>query len=261
MGVASAAAPAAGDDRALSRLTHIRHQFTGIRIGDDGAGGHPHLAVFTALAVLLLAAAVLATAGPDQGLEFKIQQRGDSGIDDAHHIAAVAAVAAAGSAAWLVLLAQKSDTSTPAVAGMHVDLGFIDELHPRCTPRLAAACPKEKPRGPSPRMPASSGGHPPLFPSCPRSRRASGRQHRMDSRLKTAGMTTGSMATRKARTTAATPGRPLRHARTLLGGYPRGGGIPALDSRLKTAGMTSGRSLDFVMANPPTARCSALVFT
>ena len=45
------------------------------------------------------------------------------------HASAESAVAPVGAAEGHELLAPKADTAAPAVAGLHLDLGFVDEFH------------------------------------------------------------------------------------------------------------------------------------
>src|SRR5262249_26487836 len=97
-----------------------------------------------AFSVLLLAAPGLAVAGFDDRLELEIEERGEARIDGEHHVAAVTAVTAVGSAVRAELLAQGADTPLPTVAGTDVHLHFLDEFHHALGRRVAAALPKEK---------------------------------------------------------------------------------------------------------------------
>ncbi len=59
-----------------------------------------------------------------------VEQRRELRVDEQHDVAAVAAVAAGRSAARDELLAPPRHGAVAAVAGLHVDADFVDELHP-----------------------------------------------------------------------------------------------------------------------------------
>jgi hypothetical protein len=62
-------------------------------------------------------------------LELEVQQRGQSGIDDKHHVASVTAIAPGRSALGAVLFATEADAAAPAVSGVHGNLRLVDESH------------------------------------------------------------------------------------------------------------------------------------
>src|SRR5581483_2919445 len=82
--------------------------------------------VVAAPAVAVLAHAVLAAAGFVLLLVAQIEQSRELRVGDRHHVAAVAAVAAA---ARHELLAAKAHAAAPAVAGDNANLDLVDKLH------------------------------------------------------------------------------------------------------------------------------------
>ena len=96
---------------ALRAHGHLDHGIIAARAGARGA--HAGAAVL-GLDVLLVAVI-------DQGVE--VFHRLD------HHVAALAAVAAVGTAIFDEFLAPEADTTVPALAAEYVDLGLIEKFH------------------------------------------------------------------------------------------------------------------------------------
>ena len=59
----------------------------------------------------------------------EVEQRREPLVDDEHDATAVAAVAARRARPGDELLAPERDRAVAAVAGLHVDRGFVDEVH------------------------------------------------------------------------------------------------------------------------------------
>jgi hypothetical protein len=76
-----------------------------------------------AVAAFAMASALGGVFGVEAEMEESIEVR--VGLDE--DVAAASAVAAAGAAAWNVLLAPERKTAVAAVAGFHADANFIDE--------------------------------------------------------------------------------------------------------------------------------------
>ena len=107
----------------------ISDDLAGIGIGDHGADRHPQHDVVGAMAVLVGAASVLALFCAMNACEAVIDQRVDVAIGDGEDAAALAAVAAVGTAAWNVLLAPEARSAPATVAGNDFDDRFVDEFH------------------------------------------------------------------------------------------------------------------------------------
>jgi len=80
--------------------------------------------------VPVAALAVPAAAGAELALVAEIQQRVELAGADEHHVAALAAVAAAGAAARDEFLPPEGDAAVAAGAGPDLDGGVIDEHDP-----------------------------------------------------------------------------------------------------------------------------------
>ena len=91
-----------------------------------------HLDVLAGLAVAVGAHAVLAAARPIRVLVAEVVERVVRRIGDGPDRAAVSAVASGGPPLRDELLPPEGDAAVAAVAGLHVDLGGIDEHGQRC---------------------------------------------------------------------------------------------------------------------------------
>ncbi len=83
------------------------------------------------MAILLLAAARFAVAGDQAGLVLEVEEGGKSFVNLENHVAAASAVTAGGSAKRAVFLAEERDCAVPALAGLHINSGFVDKAHTR----------------------------------------------------------------------------------------------------------------------------------
>ena len=94
---------------------------------DERADRHVDVQVVRGLSRSIGALSVLAAAGLELGVKPEIDEGVlPAGGHDGDR-PAVAAIAAVGTAAWDELLAAKTETAAPAVAGGHMDVHLIDE--------------------------------------------------------------------------------------------------------------------------------------
>src|SRR5262249_27024312 len=101
----------------------------GVVVEHERSGGNAQREVVAAGAVLILAAAVL-TASRAQGLRVgEIEKRGEPAVDREQDVAALAAVAAVGSAVGHVFLTAEAHASVAARAGLYADADLVHELH------------------------------------------------------------------------------------------------------------------------------------
>ena len=98
-------------------------------IDDDGADRHAQHDVLARLAVAIRGAAVLAALGEEFARVAVVDQGVDVAVGDHDHAAALAAIATVRAALGDVFLAAERNHAVAAVAGGHVDLGFVDEFH------------------------------------------------------------------------------------------------------------------------------------
>src|SRR3546814_13947550 len=61
----------------------------------------------------------------------KVDQRVEAGDRFEHHVAALAAVAAVGAAIFDIFFTPETDGAGAAVAGLHENLGLVEEMHRR----------------------------------------------------------------------------------------------------------------------------------
>ena len=107
----------------------ISELLAGLQIGDHGADGHRHEAIVAAVARAVVAAAALAVLGLEGARNAKIRE-GVHALDGSQiHAAAQSAVATIGAAEGHELLAPEAHAAAAAVAGLHLELGFVDEFH------------------------------------------------------------------------------------------------------------------------------------
>jgi hypothetical protein len=129
MRIAEAAVAAAGERRALPDRGEIGQQGLAVLFVDLGSHRHLEHDVVRVGAVAVLAHAAAAALG----LEMLLVAVVDQGVEalDRHrdHVAALAAVAAAGPAEFNELFAAERHAAVSAVAGADENLGFIEEFH------------------------------------------------------------------------------------------------------------------------------------
>ena len=128
MGVALAAAPSPGDDAAVARFDEVGQRRVGAGVVNDRAAGDVDRQVLAVGAVAQGAAAGQAAFGGETASVLIIGKRQQilSGLDD--DAAAVAAVAAVGSAFGNELFASETDAAVAAMAGFDVDPHEIDKF-------------------------------------------------------------------------------------------------------------------------------------
>ena len=125
--VAAAAAAAAGDDDFFVGVGEVVDELAGGFVVDDGADGHVEGGVFAGVAAHVGAEAVAAALGFPLGVVAEVDE-GVVGERAAHKdVAAVAAVAAGGTAAGNEFFAAKGHGAVAAVAGLDTDASFIDK--------------------------------------------------------------------------------------------------------------------------------------
>ena len=142
MRVPEAAAPAAGDHRALTARDEVRHQLPGRVVVDGGAGRHGQDEVVTGLAVAPRALAATAGRRLEVALDLEVAQRGLPGVHLEVDRAAATAVAAVGAAARDVRLAPERRGSVTTIAGTDPDRHTVEEH--RTHSRTASGPPRER---------------------------------------------------------------------------------------------------------------------
>ena len=93
---------------------------------DDRTQGHADLGILAVGAALVLALTVGSALQVEGAVELQVQQRVEGGIANDVCAAAIAAIAAVGSAAGQVLEPQKTDAPVATVPGLNVDSYSID---------------------------------------------------------------------------------------------------------------------------------------
>ena len=129
MDIAQPALAALRHQHALTMAGEVADHLIGVDVGDHGAHRHADRGVLAALAVHLAAHAVFAALRLEAALMAKVDQRIEALISDQPDRTAVAAVAAVGAAERNELLAAEADAAVAAIAGMDLDVGFVDEFH------------------------------------------------------------------------------------------------------------------------------------
>jgi len=112
---------------ALAGLGQISQLLPGMLVGDDGADRHQQHHVLARVPGTVGAFAVAAAVGFELAIKPVAKQRVIVRIGLDHDAAAVAAVAAGGSAARDKFFAAKRHATIAAVAGLHANLSFINE--------------------------------------------------------------------------------------------------------------------------------------
>ena len=152
MRIAEAAVAAPGDARALAGLDQLRQHRLLVLGQHLGAGGQLDHQVLPGRAGAVLAHAAATALGLEMLAEAIVDQRVEVGDARNPHVAALAAVAAVGPAELDEFLAPEGDAAVAAVAGAHIDLGLVEELHlPRASNAervsFVLTCGKSPPRG------------------------------------------------------------------------------------------------------------------
>src|SRR5206468_2131630 len=127
--VAQAALPAAREQRALAVAGEIGHQRAARRVADHGAHRHAQLDVAARPAVAVGAGAPGAVLRAVDARETVVDQRVDVAVGARPYAAAAAAIAAVGAAARHGSLAPERSGAIAALAGVYLNLRFVDELH------------------------------------------------------------------------------------------------------------------------------------
>jgi hypothetical protein len=137
--VAAPAAPALRDHEGLFGRVEVDQQLAALGVVDLRAHRDAQHALLAGLAVLVAAAPVLARLGLDYARVGEVEQRGQLRVGAQDYIAASTAVAPGGAAERAVLLAPHGDGAVAAIACMHLDRHFVDELHGRLPTLVAHA--------------------------------------------------------------------------------------------------------------------------
>ena len=136
--VAAAAASALGDDDFFAGMGEVVDELAGVVVVEQGADGDVEDGVLAGVAGHVGAHAVLAALGLPFGVEAEVDE-GVVHAGGAHEdVAAVAAVAAGGTAAGDEFFAAEGHAAVAAVAGLDADSCFIDE-HAFFAPRISLA--------------------------------------------------------------------------------------------------------------------------
>src|SRR5690606_10180054 len=110
-------------------VREIAERLAGVDILDERAPRHFDVEILARDAGPVVARPAAAARRAKAPLHAEVRERVDSLASDQQHVAAVAAVAAIGSAARAELLPPEADAAITAAAGLNVDIGFVDELH------------------------------------------------------------------------------------------------------------------------------------
>src|SRR5690606_3577822 len=127
--IAQSVKPALGHFQNLTRLCQVSQHLTGVIIDHRGAHGHLQSDIRTLCTGTVTAHAVLAIFCPVAALVPIVDQSVDAFIRHQKHRAAITAIAPTGAAHRNELLAAKSQAAVSALAGLHVNLGFINKFH------------------------------------------------------------------------------------------------------------------------------------
>src|SRR6185437_12817542 len=144
MDVAETALAALRHQQLLPMRGEVADQFVGIEVEHGRADRHADHRVLAAAAVHVAAHAILAALRLELTLVAEVDQRVQAFVRDQPHAAAFAAVATVGTAERNELLAPEAGTAVPAVAGLHLDDGFVDEFHGRPGSAERTACKRNK---------------------------------------------------------------------------------------------------------------------
>ena len=128
-GIAAAAHAAFEEDDALADLGEIGEDFLLVFRQDLRPDRHVDHQVVRACAGAVAAHAVAAALGLEVLRIAEVDQRVQALHGFEHDVAALAAVAAVGSAVFDILLAAEADGAGAARAALQIDLGLVEEMH------------------------------------------------------------------------------------------------------------------------------------
>ena len=131
--VAPAALAAARGDEGLA-VGHVVHYAAGLGIAYERAARNADIQAFAVLAGAALALTVRARSRDVLALISEVHQRGHVVVDNENDIAALAAVAAVGTARSDILLAVERDGAVAAVSGLYRYLCFINKRGSHISP-------------------------------------------------------------------------------------------------------------------------------
>jgi hypothetical protein len=120
-------ASALRDQHAIVGFGEIVEQFPGRVIVDFGARRNRNIEILAIVPVTIAAFAVPSPPGTEYVVEAEFEEGVFVGVRDQIDAAAVAAVAAAGTALGDELLPPEGNAAVPAVTGLNCDFGFVDE--------------------------------------------------------------------------------------------------------------------------------------
>ena len=129
VGVALAADAAFGHDKGLSQLGKIDQDFSGFKIFNNGSGRNNHFQILCAAAGAVVAGTMSAVLGDLMLLVFQIQEGMVTLGSAENDVAALAAVAAVGTAFGNKLLPPETDAARSAVSGLDIYFCFINKFH------------------------------------------------------------------------------------------------------------------------------------
>ena len=127
--VAKTAVAAFGDQDFFARHQQLEQNLAGFGVADDGAHRHFEGDVVTGRAKHIAAHAVLPALGLEAARVAKIHQGVEVDVGNRPDMAATTAVAAVRAAKFLVFFVPKRCAAVAAIAGGHVDQGFINKFH------------------------------------------------------------------------------------------------------------------------------------
>jgi hypothetical protein len=110
-------------------MRQVAQGLLGVDVVDDRADRHDDFGVQAAPSAAIRAAARLAVARLERAQVAEVREGVETLLRDEEHIAAVTTVAAIRSAERDGLLATETHDAPPAVTGLGLDRGFVDELH------------------------------------------------------------------------------------------------------------------------------------
>src|SRR3954463_15319881 len=129
MQVSQSTGASAREQGACTVLGEIGHQGACFFIADERSDRHAELDIVSAAAMAIGAQALASGLGAMDASEAVVDECVDVAIGASPDASAAAAVAAVRAAARDVFLPAKAGRAVAALAGMHLDLGFVDELH------------------------------------------------------------------------------------------------------------------------------------
>src|SRR6185437_7374636 len=129
MDIAEPALATLRDQQLLAMRGQVADQLVGIDIVHGRADRHADHGVLAAATVHVAAHAILAALRLELALVAEVDQRVQAFVRDQPHAAAFAAVTAVRTTERDELLAPETGATVPAVAGLNLDEGFVDEFH------------------------------------------------------------------------------------------------------------------------------------